>query len=141
VLPAGGWVERTARHTVTLDFDDRFRRRKRYVAEDGTVRNEGDVQVKVPEPYGIAYGALVPKRGEASNLLVPVCCSASHIAYGSIRMEPVFMVLAQSAMIAGGLALELGVPVQDVPYERLRERLLAAGQVLSWSSRAVAPGK
>jgi hypothetical protein len=105
---------------------------QRYVAADGSVRNEGDVQVRVPAPYGIAFGALVPKRGEASNLLVPVACSASHIAYGSIRMEPVFMVLAESAMRAGALALELGVAVQDVPYARLRERLLAAGQVLQW---------
>jgi hypothetical protein len=105
---------------------------QRYVAADGSVRNEGDVQVRVPAPYGIAFGALVPKRGEASNLLVPVACSASHIAYGSIRMEPVFMVLAESAMRAGALALELGVAVQDVPYAALRERLLAAGQVLQW---------
>lgn len=105
---------------------------QRYVAADGTVRNEGDVQVKVPAPYGISYRALVPRRAEASNLLVPVCCSASHIAYGSIRMEPVFMVLAQSAAIAGALALERRVPVQDVPYAELRQRLLAAGQVLAW---------
>lgn len=104
----------------------------RYVAADGTVRNEGDVQVRVPVPYGISYGALVPRRGQASNLLVPVCCSASHIAYGSIRMEPVFMVLAQSAMVAGGLALERDLAVQDVPYGELRERLLARGQVLAW---------
>jgi FAD dependent oxidoreductase len=104
----------------------------RYVAADGTVRNEGDVQVRVPVPYGISYGALVPQRGQASNLLVPVCCSASHIAYGSIRMEPVFMVLAQSAMVAGGIALERGLAVQDVPYGELRERLLARGQVLAW---------
>jgi hypothetical protein len=105
---------------------------QRYVAADGSVRNEGDVQVKVPAPYGIPYGALVPRRGDATNLLVPICCSASHIAYGSIRMEPVFMVLAESAMIAGGVALERGIAVQDVPYDQLRPRLLAAGQALQW---------
>lgn len=107
---------------------------QRYVAADGTVRNEGDVQVRVPAPYGISYRALVPQRAHASNLLVPVCVSSSHIAYGSIRMEPVFMVLAESAVRAGALALRLGVPVQDVPYAALRERLLAAGQVLSWTA-------
>ncbi len=105
---------------------------QRHVAADGSVRNEGDVQVRVPVPYGISYRALVPQRAHASNLLVPVCVSSSHIAYGSIRMEPVFMVLAESAMRAGALALELGVPVQDVPYTVLRERLLAAGQALAW---------
>lgn len=105
---------------------------QRYVAADGTVRNEGDVQVRVPAPYGIPYRALVPRRGQARNLLVPVCCSASHIAYGSIRMEPVFMVLAQSAMVAGGIALARDLPVQDVPYDELQARLLARGQVLRW---------
>ena len=105
---------------------------QRYVATDGTVRNEGDVQVKVPAPYGISYRSLVPQRAQADNLLVPVCVSSSHIAYGSIRMEPVFMVLAESAMRAGALALERGIAVQDVPYAELRLRLLAAGQVLAW---------
>jgi len=99
------------------------------------------VQVRVPRPYGIGYGALVPKRGECSNLLVPVACSASHIAYGSIRMEPVFMVLAQSAVVAAGIALEQGTAVQDVPYSLLRERLLQLGQVLEWrgAPKATAP--
>ncbi|MEO6593292.1 MAG: FAD-dependent oxidoreductase [Planctomycetota bacterium] len=106
---------------------------RRYAAADGTVRNEGDVQVKVGAPYGISYRAIVPKRAQVQNLLVPVCLSASHIAYGSVRMEPVFMVLGQSATIAAGLALELGVAVQDVPYAALRERLLAAGQVLQFA--------
>jgi len=105
---------------------------QRYVAADGSVRNEGDVQVRVPAPYGISYRALVPQREQASNLLVPVCVSASHIAYGSIRMEPVFMVLGQSAAIAADLALRGGIAVQDVDYAALRARLLAAGQVLAW---------
>lgn len=103
---------------------------RRYVDEQGLVRNEGDVQVGLKKPYPIDYQAIVPKRGECENLFVPVCVSASHIAFGSIRMEPVFMILGQSASQAAKLAIELGVPVQDVPYESLRERLLAANQVV-----------
>ncbi|MFK7739185.1 MAG: FAD-dependent oxidoreductase [Planctomycetota bacterium] len=105
---------------------------QRYVDADGHARNEGDVQVRVPKPYGISFRALQPKRAEADNLLVPVCVSSSHIAFGSIRMEPVFMVLAQSAAIAAGLAIDGDVAVQDVAYGPLKEKLLAAGQVLSW---------
>lgn len=96
--------------------------------QDGAVRNEGDVQVRVPKPYGIPYGALVPRRHECANLLVPVCVSASHIAYGSVRMEPVFMILAQSAAVAASIAMERGVAVQDVGYEELASRLIARGQ-------------
>jgi hypothetical protein len=77
----------------------------------------------------------VPRVGEAENLLVPVAVSASHIAYGSIRMEPVFMILGQSAATAASLAIDAGVPVQEVPYARLKERLLADGQVLEVPSR------
>ncbi|MBX2851416.1 MAG: FAD-dependent oxidoreductase [Phycisphaeraceae bacterium] len=103
---------------------------RRYVDGQGFVRNEGDVQVRLKAPYPIDYAAIVPKRGECDNLLVPICVSASHIAFGSIRMEPVFMILGQSSAQAARLAIELGVAVQDVPYGVLRERLLAAGQVL-----------
>jgi hypothetical protein len=106
---------------------------QRYVA-DGAARNEGDVQVGVPGPYPVSYRAIVPRRGEVANLLVPVALSASHIAYGSIRMEPVFMILAQSAATAASLALDGNGVVQDVPYARLRERLLADGQVLEWDA-------
>lgn len=102
---------------------------QRYVDAQGHVRNEGDVQVAVA-PYGISYRALVPPPDSVRNLLVPVCLSASHIAYGSIRMEPVFMVLGQSAALAATLALEGEHAVQDVPYAELRRRLLALGQVL-----------
>jgi hypothetical protein len=102
---------------------------RRLVTADGTVRNEGDIQVGV-SPYRISWRSIRPRREECTNLVVPVCLSASHIAYGSIRMEPVFMVLGQSAATAACLALEAGVAVQDVPYDRLRERLLADGQVL-----------
>ena len=110
---------------------------QRYVDAQGHVRNEGDVQVAVT-PYGISYRALVPPPGSVRNLLVPVCLSASHIAFGSIRMEPVFMVLGQSAALAAALALEGDHAVQDVPYAELRRRLLALGQVLE---HAAAPGK
>ncbi|NLE58566.1 MAG: FAD-dependent oxidoreductase, partial [Planctomycetes bacterium] len=92
--------------------------------------NEGDIGVKPDRPYSIAYGALTPKRGQADNLLVPVCVSSSHIAYGSIRMEPVFMILGQSAATAAALAIDDGVAVQEVDYSKLRERLLQDGQIL-----------
>lgn len=104
---------------------------QRYVL-DGAARNEGDVEVGVAGPYPVSYRAIVPRRTEATNLLVPVALSASHIAYGSIRMEPVFMILAQSAATAASLALDGSGVVQDVPYARLRERLLADGQILEW---------
>jgi hypothetical protein len=103
---------------------------QRYITPEGYVQNEGDIGVGLKGPYAIAYGALVPKRGQAENLLVPICVSSSHIAFGSIRMEPVFMILGQSAATAAVLALEGGLAVQDVPYARLRERLLRDGQVL-----------
>ena len=94
------------------------------------VRNEGDVQVRCPRPYPIAYRSLTPRREECENLLVPVCLSATHIAYGSIRMEPVFMILGQSAGIAATLAIKDARAVQDVAYDVLRAKLMTAGQVL-----------
>ena len=103
---------------------------RRYVGRDGFVQNEGDVEVRVPGPYPIDYGAIVPKRSECGNLYVPVCVSSSHIAFGSIRMEPVFFALGQAAGSAAALAVEKNVFVQDVPYALLRERLLTEGQVL-----------
>ncbi len=103
---------------------------QRYITPEGFVQNEGDIGVPLDGPYEIAYGALVPKRGQADNLLVPVCVSSSHIAFGSIRMEPVFMILAESAVEAAALALEKGASVQSVPHALLRERLLRAGQIL-----------
>src|ERR1700704_535483 len=94
---------------------------QRYVTKDGHVLNEGDVQVGGFPPYPIAYRSLVPKAAECTNLLVPVCLSASHIAYGSIRMEPVFMVLGQSAATAAALAIDDKLDVQQVDYAKLRE--------------------
>jgi hypothetical protein len=105
---------------------------RRYVTPEGNVQNEGDIGVHCPRPYEVSYGSLVPKKGQASNLLVPVCLSSSHIAYGSIRMEPVFMVLGQSAATAALMALQANIAVQDLPYDRLRARLLEDGQVLEF---------
>ncbi|QNK60071.1 FAD-dependent oxidoreductase [Paenibacillus sp. PAMC21692] len=103
---------------------------QRHVSAEGYVVNEGDVQIKLSGPYPISYRSIVPKEEQCANLLVPVCLSASHIAYGSIRMEPVFMVLGQSAATAAALALEADASVQAVDYGKLRERLLEDGQVL-----------
>jgi hypothetical protein len=104
---------------------------QRYITPEGHVQNEGDIGVSPRGPYEIAYGSLVPKKGQADNLLVPVACSATHIAYGSIRMEPVFMILGQSAATAAVMAIDGQLAVQDVPYAALKTRLLADGQVLS----------
>ena len=102
------------------------------IVRNGRVENEGDVQVPPMKPYPIAYRAIVPKAKECENLLVPVCLSATHIAYGSIRMEPVFMILGQSAATAACLAIDRQVSVQNVDYGRLRSRLVADRQVLEW---------
>ena len=113
---------------------------QRYVTKEGYVENEGDVQTRIP-PYSISYDSITPKKTECSNLLVPVCVSSSHIAYGSIRMEPVFMILGQSAATAASLAIDRAdrtlqpVCVQEVDYAELRKRLLADGQVLERKAR------
>ena len=104
---------------------------QRYVTSGGYVQNEGDVGVSPKAPYSISYGSIVPKSSECQNLLVPVCLSSSHIAYGSIRMEPVFMILGQSAAIAACKAIDIDHAVQDIPYKVLKEELLKRGQVLS----------
>ncbi|SDE43315.1 FAD dependent oxidoreductase [Paenibacillus sp. UNCCL117] len=101
-----------------------------YINEDGHVSTEGGFYVKLKAPYPISYRALVPKRTECTNLIVPVCVSATHAAYGSIRMEPVFMILGQSAAAAAALALEADGIVQNVKYERLHAVLVQENQVL-----------
>jgi hypothetical protein len=103
---------------------------QRYVDADGFARNEGDVQIHLDRTYAISYDAVVPRVSEATNLFVPVAVSASHIAYGSIRMEPVFMILGQSVGEAAVLAIEQGIRVQDVPYEKLAARLRDKGQLI-----------
>jgi hypothetical protein len=104
---------------------------QRFVKKDGFVQNEGDIGVHPDKPYSIAYGSIVPKESECKNLLVPVCVSSSHIAYGSIRMEPVFMILGQSAATAAVLAIENKTSVQKLPYAKLQEVLLKDGQRLT----------
>lgn len=112
---------------------------QRYIAynADGVayVQNEGDVQLSPGGPYPIDYGAIIPKRADCENLLVPVCVSCSHIAFGSIRMEPVFMILGQSAATAASLAVDARCAIQDVDWQTLRHRLLADGQILESPKR------
>jgi len=106
---------------------------QRVVVEEGgkkTVRNEGGFGHGCPKPYSVSYRSIVAKREECVNLLVPVCLSASHVAYGSIRMEPVFMILGQSAGTAAVFAIDDGVAVQDVTYDKLKARLVKDGQRL-----------
>ncbi len=101
--------------------------------KDGRVWNEGNVQTGGFPPYPISYRSIIPKQAECENLSVPVCLASSHIAYGSIRMEPVFMILGQSAATAASLAIDGDTAVQDVPYQVLRERLEQDQQVLAWT--------
>jgi hypothetical protein len=104
---------------------------QRYITPQGYVQNEGDIGVSPPGPYSIGYGSLLPKKEECINLLVPVCVSSSHIAFGSIRMEPVFMILGQSAAVAAELAIDLNCAVQEVPYSRLKSQLETRTQILT----------
>jgi hypothetical protein len=106
---------------------------QRYVDARGDVRNEGDVQIHGITPYGISYRSLVPNSAECTNLLVPVCVSATHIAYGSIRMEPVYMILAQACGTAAAIAIDDNTTVQAISYEALRKQLLADRQRIDWT--------
>ncbi|MFA6702771.1 MAG: FAD-dependent oxidoreductase [Dysgonamonadaceae bacterium] len=103
---------------------------QRYVTEEGFVQNEGDVGVYPTKPYQISFGSIIPKAEDCTNILVPVCISSSHIAYGSIRMEPVFMILGQSAASAAIMAIDKKLNVQDVPYSELNNTLKHRGQIL-----------
>lgn len=103
---------------------------QRYVDHNGYVKNEGNVEAPVENPYPISYRSIIPAKGEVENLVVPVCLSASHIAFGSIRMEPVFMVLGQSAALAASLAIDKNVSLHEVYYEDLNNLLLANKQRL-----------
>lgn len=104
------------------------------VEENGitTVRNEGGFGLACPKPYPVAYRSIVPQQDECENLFVPVCLSSSHVAYGSIRMEPVFMILGQSAGAAASMAIDEGSSVQEIDYAALREHLLARSQILEY---------
>ncbi len=103
---------------------------QRYVDANGYVQNEGNVQAKVAGPYPISYRSIIPKASQVDNLLVPVCLSATHIAFGSIRMEPVFMVLGQSAALAASLAIDQDKSLHDINYDSLKEELLKNKQRL-----------
>jgi hypothetical protein len=103
---------------------------QRYVDHNGYVQNEGNVEAPVADPYPISYRAIIPKKGETENLIVPVCVSSTHIAFGSIRMEPVFMVLGQSAATAASLAIDKNIPLQQLPYAELEQALIRDRQVL-----------
>jgi hypothetical protein len=103
---------------------------QRYVTKEGYVQNEGDIGVHPDKPYSIAYGSILPREAECKNLLVPVCVSSTHIAYGSMRMEPVFMILGQSAATAAVLAIQNKVSPQQLPYAKLSAALMQDKQIL-----------
>ncbi len=103
---------------------------QRYITPEGFVQNEGDISVPTGGPYQISLGSILPKEEQIQNLVVPVCVSSSHIAFGSIRMEPVFMILGEAAAAVASIAINNKTPVQKVPYEVLRSRLIQSGQIL-----------
>ena len=105
---------------------------RRYVGKDGFVHNEGNIEDwrAGGKPYPLDYGVIIPKKGDCENLFVPVCVSASHMAFGSIRMEPVFFALGQVAGAAAALSLDADCAVQDLSYESLKKVLLDGGQVI-----------
>jgi hypothetical protein len=122
----------------TYNMDSHNVQRHLAKTKDGkiTVRNEGDCHYGVRKPYPISYRVIVPKKKECQNLLVPACVSASHIAYGSLRMEPTFMILGQAAGTAAVIAIDDNVAVQDVNYEKLKKQLLDDKQVLVYTGTA-----
>ncbi len=99
---------------------------------EGFVQNEGDIGVVTHRPYQIDLGSIMPKKEECSNLLVPVCVSCSHIAFGSIRMEPVFMILGQSAGTVAAMAVQKGINIHDLSYDEIKTKLESDGQVLNY---------
>lgn len=106
---------------------------QRYVTTEGFVQNEGDIGVHPGNPYQIAMGSILPHEDECSNLLVPVCVSSSHIAFGSIRMEPVYMILGQSAATIGCMAIDNRENIHELSYEEIREKLESDGQILYYT--------
>jgi hypothetical protein len=102
---------------------------QRVAMPDGSVRNEGDVQVSV-QPYEIAFGTMIPKADQTENLLVPVCLSASHVAYSSVRMEPQYMMIGQAAGDTAALAIKAGTPVGKVSIAALQEKLRSQNAIL-----------
>jgi len=105
---------------------------QRYITPEGYVQNEGDIGVHPPKPYKIALGSILPKASECTNLLVPVALSSSHIAFGSIRMEPVFMILGQSAGVLAAMAVDKTTSVQQLTYSEIRAQLVKYGQIMEF---------
>lgn len=105
---------------------------QRYITKEGYVQNEGDLGIEPAAPYQIHLGTILPKQEECRNLLVPAAVSSSHIAFGSIRMEPVFMILGQSAGTLAGMAINEDQEIHEVDYDSLKNKLLKDGQVLSY---------
>jgi len=108
-----------------------------FVDEHGHARRDGTIWRIPPRPYGVSYRSIVPPVGSCENLLVPVCLSATHVAHGSIRMEPVFMALSESAATAAAIAVRRRCAVQDVRYDELRQALDARGQIVALPGRVV----
>lgn len=107
---------------------------QRVAMPDGMVRNEGDVEVPV-QPYEIPYRCITPPRSQSENLLVPVCLSASHVAYSSLRMEPQYMIIGQAAGVAASLAVAGRCAVQDIPVSTLQQRLREGDAILHLSEQ------
>ena len=97
---------------------------------NGYVQNEGNVEARGFPAYPVSYRSIIHRKSESTNLLVPVCISASHIAFGSLRMEPVFMILGQSAAIAATQSIDENCAIQDIDPEKLRENLLLYNQII-----------
>jgi len=104
---------------------------QRFVQADRTVQNEGNMEVSVT-PYQVPYRILLPKRMEAENLLVPVCFSASHVTYSTLRMEPVYMIIGHAAGVAAKMAIDKKVAVQEIDTKALTARLRAQGAAMEW---------
>ena len=104
-----------------------------FVTARGTIERDGVIWNVPPRPYGVSYRSLIPKAAECTNLLVPVCLSATHAAHGSIRMEPVFMQLGQAAAMAAGIAARDGLSVQSVPYDLIKNQLATANLPVEWA--------
>ena len=134
-------TERTKADSVAMgSYNSDSHNVERVAMPDGTVQNEGNVEVPV-EPYEIPYRVMLPQRKEAVNLLVPVCLSATHVSYSSLRMEPQYMMLGQAAGVAASLAVKRGVAVQDVAVDALQKELRAEGAILHLGEQVKAAAK
>jgi hypothetical protein len=124
---------RKAKHSVGLGTYGTDMHAVRRIVHDGQPVAEGTIGVAVRRPYPIEYAALTPRAAECENLFATFALSASHVAFGSIRMEPTFMMVSQAAGTAAALAIDADAAVQEIDYERLRKQLISAGAVLEWN--------